>query len=132
PKQRQGQAAEQRGVTQAPSAANSTLTPPCEIPLDKVAVPKGVKVELWAHGLPGGRQMARGDKGKIYVGTRAAGRVYEITDDGDHRTVRTVVEKLTQPAGVAFRNGSLYVAAIDKFLRFDHIEDKPDVAPVVI
>ena len=66
----------------------STVTPPSEIPLDKIALPKGFKVELWAHGLPGGRQMARGDKGKIYVGTRAAGRVYEITDDGDHRTVR--------------------------------------------
>jgi glucose/arabinose dehydrogenase len=35
-----------------------------------------------------------------------------------------------QPAGVAFRNGSLYVMAIDKMLRFDGIEGNPNVAPV--
>jgi len=129
---KQGQSPEDADSKQAPFPVKSAVTPPSDIPLDKIALPKGFKVELWAHGLPGGRQMARGDKGKFYVGTRAAGRVYEITDRGDHRTVRTVVEKLTQPAGVAFRNGSLYVAAIDKFLRFDHIEDNPDVEPVDI
>ena len=129
---KQGQSPEDADSKQAPFPVKSAVTPPSDIPLDKIALPKGFKVELWAHGLPGARQMACGDKGKFYVGTRAAGRVYEITDHGDHRTVRTVVEKLTQPAGVAFRNGSLYVAAIDKFLRFDHIEDNPDVEPVDI
>jgi len=129
---KQGQTPGDADSKLAPFPAKSAVTPPGEIPFDKIAAPKGFKVELWAHGLPGGRQMARGDKGKIYVGTRAAGRVYEVTDHGDHRTVRTVVEKLTQPAGVAFRNGSLYVAAIDKFLRYDHIEEKPDVEPVDI
>jgi glucose/arabinose dehydrogenase len=74
--------------------------------------------------------MARGDKGKIYVGTRIIGRVYEVSDAGGKRTVRIVAEKLTQPAGVAFNNGSLYVMAIDKVLRYDGIEDKPDVQPV--
>jgi glucose/arabinose dehydrogenase len=128
----QGRPPEMADSKLAPFPAKSTVTPPSEIPVDKIVVPKGFKVELWAHGLPGGRAMARGDKGKIYVGSRAAGRVYEITDDGDKRTVRTVVEKLTQPAGVAFHKGSLYVAAIDKFLRYDGIEAKPDVQPVDI
>src|SRR5262249_47469947 len=66
----------------APSPPKMTVTPPEEIPIDKLKVPEGFKVELWAHGLPGGRAMARGDKGKLYVGTRAIGRVYEITDQG--------------------------------------------------
>jgi glucose/arabinose dehydrogenase len=56
--------------------------------------------------------------------------VYEVTDNGDRRSVRVVVDKLTQPAGVAFANGSLYVMAIDKALRFDGIEGNPNVAPV--
>jgi len=129
---KQGQSAEEANSKLAPFPAKSGITPPGDIPVEKIVAPKGFKVELWAHGLPGGRQMARGDKGKIYVGTRGAGRVYEITDEGGKRTVRTVVEKLTQPAGVAFKKGSLYVAAIDKFLRYDHIEDKPDVEPVDI
>ena len=114
----------------APHAGRLTETPPGEIPVDKLKVPKGFKVELWAHGIPGGRAMARGDKGKIYIGTRGIGRVYEVTDQGDKRTSRVVVDKLTQPAGVAFRDGSLYVMAIDKMLRYDGIEASPDVQPV--
>lgn len=56
--------------------------------------------------------------------------MYEVTDAGDKRTSRVVVDKLTQPAGVAFQGGSLYVMAIDKVLRYDGIEDKADVPPV--
>jgi glucose/arabinose dehydrogenase len=114
----------------APFPPKLTETPPAEIPLDRIRLPEGFKAELWAHGLPGGRAMARGSKGKIYVGTRQIGRVYEVTDQGGKRTVRIIAEKLLQPAGVAFADGSLYVAAIDKVLRYDGIEDKPDVAPV--
>jgi glucose/arabinose dehydrogenase len=114
----------------APHAGRMTETPAAEIPIDKLKVPKGFKVEIWATGIPGGRAMARGDKGKIYVGTRIIGRVYEVTDEGGKRTSRIVIDKLTQPAGVAFADGSLYVFAIDKVLRFDGIEDNPGVQPV--
>jgi len=114
----------------APLAGKMTETPASEIPIAKVKVPKGFKVEIWATGMPGARSMAQGDKGKIYIGTRTIGRVYEVTDKDGKRTSRVVVDKLTQPAGVAFAGGSLYVIAIDKALRFDGIEDKPDVKPV--
>jgi glucose/arabinose dehydrogenase len=114
----------------APLAGRMTETSAAEIPVDKLKVPKGFKAELWASGLPGARAMAQGDKGKIYIGTRIIGRVYEVTDAGDKRTSRVVVDKLTQPAGVAFQGGSLYVMAINKVLRYDGIEDKPDVQPV--
>jgi glucose/arabinose dehydrogenase len=126
----QGKPAAQADSKLAPLAGKMTETPASEIPVDKIKVPKGFKVELWASGLPGARAMAQGDKGKIYIGTRTIGRVYEVTDHGDKRTSRVVVDKLTQPAGVAYANGSLYVIAIDKALRFDGIEDKPDVQPV--
>ena len=110
----------------APHAGKMTDTPPSEIPVSKLKVPAGFKVELWATGLPGGRAMALSDDGKkVYVGTRVIGRVYEVTDEGDKRSVRVVVDKLTQPAGVAFKDGALYVFAIDKVLRFDGI-DKMD------
>jgi glucose/arabinose dehydrogenase len=80
--------------------------------------------------MPGARAMARGDDGKIYIGTRAIGRVYELSDNGKERTSRVLVDKLVQPAGVAFNNGSLYVMAINKVLRYDGIEKNPSVAPV--
>jgi glucose/arabinose dehydrogenase len=113
-----------------PHAGKMTETPAGEIPIDRLKLPRGFKAEIWATGLPGGRAMARGDKGKIYVGTRIIGRVYEVSDAGGKRTVRVVADKLTQPAGVAFNNGSLYVMAIDKVLRYDGIEDQPGVQAV--
>ena len=75
--------------------ARMTVTPPSEIPIDRIKVPKGFKVELWAHGMPGVRMMARGAKGTIWAGTRIIGRVYEIKDQGGQRTHRVLAEKLT-------------------------------------
>ena len=114
----------------APLAGRNTETPASEIPIGKVKLPKGFTAEIWATGMPGGRAMARGDSGKIYMGTRGLGRVYEVTDEGSRRTSRVVVDKLTQPAGVAMHGDSLYVFAIDKVLRFDGIENNPNVQPV--
>jgi glucose/arabinose dehydrogenase len=113
-----------------PHPGKMTETSRGEVPVSKINLPPGFSVQIWATGLPGGRAMARGDQGKIYVGTRIIGRVYEVTDNGDRRSVRIVADKLTQPAGVAFANGSLYVMAIGRVLRFDGIEANPNVQPV--
>ena len=106
-----------------------TITPPDQIPLDKIQVPPGFQVELWAHGIPGGRTMTRGDKGTVFMGTRAIGRVYAVMDRDGKRTSKVVVDKLNQPNGVLFHNGSLYVAAINKVLRYDNIEANLDNIP---
>ncbi|MBE0624441.1 MAG: PQQ-dependent sugar dehydrogenase [Burkholderiales bacterium] len=128
---KQGQPEKLKDSKLAPNPGKMTETEAADIPLKKLKLPKGFKVEVWATGMVGGRAMAIGDSGKkIYMGTRGIGRVYEVTDEGDKRSVRVVADKLTQPSGVAFQGGSLYVMAIDKVLRFDGIENKPDVAPV--
>jgi glucose/arabinose dehydrogenase len=115
----------------APHPGKMTETPPSDIPVSKLKAPAGFKVELWASGLPGGRAMALSEDGKkVYVGTRIIGRVYEVSDEGDKRSVRVVVDKLTQPAGVAYKDGNLYVFAVDKVLRFDGIANSSDVKPV--
>jgi glucose/arabinose dehydrogenase len=130
PAWQQGRSAAMAASTLAPLPGRNTVTPPNEIPLEKIKLPAGFKAEVWATGMPGARAMVRGDNGKIYIGTRGIGRVYELTDNGSARTSRVVVDKLVQPAGVAYRNGSLYVMAIDKVLRYDGIERNPGVAPV--
>ena len=130
PAWQQGRSADQASSPLAPVAGRMTATPPSDIAIDKLQVPPGFKVELWAHSMPGARAMARGDKGKIYIGTRGIGRVYEVTDNGTERTSRVVVDKLNQPAGIEFRKGSLYVMAIDKMLRFDGIETNANAQPV--
>ena len=130
PAWQQGRTAEQANSTLAPVPGKMTATSAGDIPLANFKLPPGFKAEVWATGVVGARSMVRGDSGKIYVGTRAIGRVYEITDNGGTRSTRVVVDKLTQPAGVALRNGSLYVVAIDKVLRYDGIEGNPG-APAV-
>ena len=109
-----------------PHASPLTVTPPEKIAVDKLKVPAGFKVELWAHGMPGARMMTRGDKGTIFIGTRVHGKVYAVSDKGGKREHKVIAEGLQQPNGVAFKNGTLYVITIDKSLRFDGIEDKLD------
>ena len=129
PAWQQGRTTDQAASPLAPVAGKLTATPVSELPIDKLKLPAGFKAEVWSHGTPGVRAMARSESGKVYVGTRGLGRVYEITDNGKERTSRIVVDKLNQPA-VAFHKGALYVMAIDKVLRFDGIEQNPNVAPV--
>ena len=81
--------------------------------------------------------MAMGDDGTLFVGTRRNKTLYAIQDlDGDFRADHITVldSTLDVPNGVAFRKGSLYVALVDKLLRYDSIESRLDnpPAPVVV
>jgi glucose/arabinose dehydrogenase len=131
PAWKQGQPEKMKDSKLAPHPGKMTETPAGEIPVSKLKLPSGFKAEIWATGMPGARAMAVSQDGKkVYLGTRAIGRVYEVTDEGDKRTVRTVVDKLTQPAGVALNGNDLYVFAIDKVLRFDGITGNASAQPV--
>jgi glucose/arabinose dehydrogenase len=122
----QGRPPEMANSPLAPHAPRLTVTPPDQLPTDRLRVPQGFRVELWAHGLPGARMMALGGNGTVFVGTRVIGRVYAVTDQGGQRQVRTIAQGLRQPNGVAFRDGALYVTAINEVLRYDGIEGKLD------
>jgi glucose/arabinose dehydrogenase len=126
PAWKQGQPSSMADSKLAPHATPLTVTTVDKIPVDKLKVPPGFKVDIWAHGMPGARMMVRGDKGTVFVGTRVIGKVYAITDKDGKRDSKVIAEQLKQPNGVAFKNGSLYVVSIDKALRFDGIEDKLD------
>lgn len=118
----QGRSAELAESPLAPHATPLTVTAPDDIPIDDLRMPDGFNAEIWAHGMSGARMMALGDEGTVFVGTRGIGRVYAVTDNGDERQHVIVAEGLTQPNGVAFKDGSLYVAAINRILRYDDIE----------
>jgi glucose/arabinose dehydrogenase len=109
-----------------PHATPSTVTPVEKIPVDKIKLPSGFKAEIWSSGHPGARTMVQGPKGTIFMGSRIIGRVYAITDKNGTREVKTLLQGLTQPNGLAVKDGSLYVFAINKVLRYDNIEDKLD------
>ena len=105
PAWQQGRTPDQATSKLAPHAGRMTATPTSEIPLSNFKLPPGFKAEVWATGMPGARAMVRGESGKIYIGTRGIGRVYEVADTGTQRTSRVVVDKLVQPAGVAMKDG---------------------------
>ena len=126
PAWKQGQPPSMADSKLAPHASPMTVTPLDKIQLSKLKVPAGFKVEVWAHGMPGARMMARGDKGTLFIGTRVIGKVYAVTDKDGKREHKVIAEGLQQPNGIAFKNGNLYVISIDKALRFDGIEDKLD------
>ena len=122
----QGRPPEMANSPLAPHAPRLTVTAPDRIPLDRIKVPDGFRVELWAHGIPGARMMTQGERGTVFVGTRAIGRVYAVSDEGEQRKIRTLAQGLRQPNGLAFRDGALFVTAINQVMRWDGIEDKLD------
>jgi glucose/arabinose dehydrogenase len=97
-----------------------------KLPVDKIKLPSGFKAEVWSTGHPGGRTMVMGDKGTMFMGTRIIGRVYAVTNKDGKREAKVLLQGLTQPNGLAFKDGSLYVFAINRVLRYDNIEDKLD------
>jgi glucose/arabinose dehydrogenase len=109
-----------------PHATPPTVTPVDKLPLDKIKLPVGFKAEVWSSGHPGGRTMVLGTKGTMFMGTRVIGRVYAITEKDGKREAKVIAQGLTQPNGLAFKDGALYVFAINKVFRYDNIEDKLD------
>ena len=92
--------------------------------LERIHLPPGFRIELYASPVPGARSMTLGAGGTVFVGTRDD-RVYALRDrDGDHRAeeIRVVATGLNSPNGVAVKDGNLYVAEISRVLRFPNIE----------
>jgi glucose/arabinose dehydrogenase len=100
-------------------------------PLDKLRVPPGFDIEVYATGLPGARTLRRGAQGTIFVGTRGD-KVYAVTGPAGQRRVRVVTSGREQPNGLAFHNGSLYVATVSKIWRFNNIENRLDNPPAPV
>jgi glucose/arabinose dehydrogenase len=85
--------------------------------LSDITLPPGFRIDLYAADVPNARQMAAGPAGVVFVGSRSEGKVYAVVD-GDQRKVHVLASGLNMPSGVAFRDGSLYVAAVNRVLRF--------------
>ena len=98
-----------------------------KLPLDKIKLPPGFKISVYAENVSGARSMSLSPTGTLFVGTRGEGNVYAFRDtNGDYRAdqVHTIASGLEMPNGVAFKDGSLYVAEVNRVLRFDNIESK--------
>ncbi|MQA28255.1 MAG: sorbosone dehydrogenase family protein [Luteitalea sp.] len=91
------------------------------VQLGQLKLPAGFSIAVYADNVAGARSMALGPDGTVFVGTQR-GNVFAVVDrNGDHRSdeVITIASDLTQPNGVAFRDGALYVAEISRITRYD-------------
>ena len=92
--------------------------------LDKIKLPPGFTINVYAE-VDKARSMCLSPNGTLFVGNNGGNKVYAVVDenkDGVADKVYTVASGLNTPNGVAFKDGSLYIACISTILRLDSIE----------
>jgi glucose/arabinose dehydrogenase len=109
-------------------------SPPLAIAADKIPVgdlkaPKGFNIELYASGMPNARSMAYSPKGTVFVGSRLQDKVYAITNKDGKRQVHVLVSGLYRPNGVAYKDGTLYIAELSQISKIENVDDKIDASP---
>jgi glucose/arabinose dehydrogenase len=129
PSWKQGQPATMTDSPLAPIAQPPAAKAPGEIAVNKIKLPPGFKAELWASGVSNARVMVWGAKGTLFVSSRVAGNVYAIVDRAGKRELKTIAKGLNLPNGIAFRDGTLYIAEVHRITKMEGIEDKLDSPP---
>lgn len=111
------------------SALISMTVAAAELPLDRINLPPGFAIEVWAR-VDNARQMTLGRHdnrgGTLFVGSMQAGKVHAVSYGADFKVQRVnlIASGLKLPVGVAYREGSLYVSAVSRILRYDDIEQR--------
>ncbi len=123
PQWQQGRPESMKNSTLAPHAPGVIAKSAADIKLDKIKLPPGFSIELWATGLPNARSITLGAKGTVFVGTRQLDTVYAVVDNDGKREVRTLLKGLQRPNGVVYQGGTLFVAEQSRILRYDNIEE---------
>jgi glucose/arabinose dehydrogenase len=94
--------------------------------LNKISLPDGFKIDIYASDVENARSMTISPSGTVFVGNRKADNVFALMDndkDGKVDKKYLITDKLTNmPNGVVFHNGDLYVAEVNKIWLFKDIE----------
>ena len=97
-----------------------------DVQLDKLQLPEGFTIDVWAAEVPNARSMALSETGMVFVGNRQENNVYALVDengDGKAESKYMLANDLRMPNGVAIKDGDLYVAEVSRILRFKDIEN---------
>ena len=113
----------------APVAPPPIAAAPDKLPTAKLKLPPGFNIEVYAAGMANARSLALGDKGTVFVGTRLVDKVYAIVNKDGKREVKVLASGLYRPNGVAFKDGTLYIAELSKVSKIDKVEDSLDSPP---
>jgi len=101
------------------SSDGGTVTPPDGPFPSPLTVAGGMQIKYFAH-VPNARVMAVGADGAVYVSETLADvvvRVWDTNGDNVADSVRTVVDGLNAPSGLAFHKGFLYIANTNGVVR---------------
>jgi glucose/arabinose dehydrogenase len=125
-----------RPSTEAAMKLAPVAAPPIPATADKLAtVPgklklaKGFNIELYAGQVPNARSMRQGDKGTVFVGSRLQDKVHYIVEKDGKRDVKVLVSGLYRPNGLAYKDGTLYIAELSQVSKIEKVEDNLDKSP---
>jgi len=97
------------------------------LPLDSLALPEGFSISVFADSVVNARSLCYSPDGTLFVSTRSEGNVYAIKDtDGDYKADKkyTLLTGGNMPNGVAFKDGNLYIAEVNRILKIENVESK--------
>ncbi len=104
-------------------------TPTAKLPIDQLNLPKGFHIEVYASAIPDARSLRVTEKGTVFVGNRVRDKVYAIVERDGKREVKIIASGLDRPNGLAFKDGTLYIAEGTKIDKLEKIEDNLDNPP---
>ncbi len=100
-----------------------------KLPTAKLKVPAGFNIEVYAAGMANARSLAVSDKGTVFVGSRLIDKVYAIVQQGRQARGQGAGPVLHRPNGIAFKDGTLYIAELSKVSKIEKVEDVLDNPP---
>jgi glucose/arabinose dehydrogenase len=116
-----------------PSARNGPSdAPKGPLTLAGLSLPPGFSIEVYSADVPNARSLALGPKGVVFVSNRTGHNVYALVDaNGDQRVdrVQVVARGLDTPNGIAYRDGTLFIAEVGRLLRIDGIDKHMEAPP---
>ncbi len=119
---------ENKDVDDTPVVDSEGLVSTDGLKLDAISLPDGFEIDVFAR-VTNARSMVLTENGTLFVGNRGGDKVYALKDtDGDWKADEryVIASGMRMPNGIAFKDGSLYVAEVSKLWRFDDIEENLD------
>lgn len=113
----------------APVAAPPIAAAADKLPTTKLKLPPGFSIEVYAAGMANARSMREGDNGTVFVGSRLVDKVYAIVNKSGGRQVKVLASGLYRPNGLAFKDGTLYIAELSKISKIEKVEGVLDNPP---
>ena len=110
----------------APVAPPPLPATPDKLPTAQLKLPPGFHIEVYASGIANARSMRLGTKGTLFVGTRFGNKVTAVVKKDGKTEIKTVAEGLYRPNGLAFKDGTLYIAELSQISKIENVEDKLD------